>query len=99
MGAAALAGVAELVDQDVALQWHLTGNCFPPLDHPHHFEAAKKAIELCQCGDNDDAVEFIDPETNKLICLTVHDGGAITAGELVEVWHLESFLESDEEEG
>lgn len=98
MGAAALAGVTEMVDQDVALQWHLTGNCYPPLTDPRDFVMAQRAIELGNAEQWDEPVE-VEIDGKQVFMHNTSRGHKVIARELIAAWHLESFLKFDEEEG
>ena len=72
----------ELAGRDVALTFHLTSRLYPPM--PGGEALAKLAI---------DAVNDGEPER------VVDDGISRRgpAGEIVESWHLEAFLEADED--
>jgi len=84
MGHTQALGMAEAVqdgtiDLDMALQYHLQHNHYPPLP----FEAigtAKLAIEKCAAG---------EPEATVGV-----PAGLVPARRVVEVWHLEPFVDA-----
>ena len=56
MGSTQLAGMLGSVDAETALDWHLTGNIFPPCNGPADLAMAQKAIDLCKEGNGDEPV-------------------------------------------
>jgi hypothetical protein len=70
------------ISLEAALEYHLTGNHYPPV-HRSFIPVAIKAIEL---GNNDDW----DKE------IKMPNGKTLTAAKIIEGLHLESFLEERE---
>jgi hypothetical protein len=90
MGRMSLDGMLEgEVDYEVALQWHLTSNHYPPVPLSM-IQACKDAIDACNEEDSSRSIEL--------------PGGTSWRGKdsapawaIVEGHHLESFLMSDDD--
>ena len=79
MGRAALEGMLEVAEPDVALSWHLTSNHFPPIVDGVRF--ARLAITAVEEGRGDEFI--IDEESER---------AAPHAWEVVDSWHLHDFV-------
>lgn len=73
-------------DSDAVLSWHLTSNHFPPVEDGVRF--ARMAIAAVQEGRGGDAIH--DPESSRI---------AEHASDVVESWHLDEFINYDDEGG
>ena len=85
MGRANLEGMLEYVDRDIALEWHMRSNHFPPI-HLDFKPSFLEAIEACQDEDYDRSI-------------TMPNGVTRTAEYIVRGAHLESFLVDEDEYG
>lgn len=92
MGRASLDGMLEMASQDVALEWHLLSNHYPPLPLSL-VEPCKQAIEAGLEEDWQRQIPLpdgmLDGRTGKPY---------MTAGRLIEAAHLDSFLDVDDEQ-
>lgn len=91
MGRMSLLGMKEMMDnEDALLEWHLRHNHYPP--HPLALVAtAKEALAKCRAGELDSCVEL--PRG-----IQWKDGSTwVKASTLVKSFHLEDFLEQNEE--
>lgn len=82
------------LDQDVALQWHLRSNHYPPV-HEVFIPVAKRAIDIAV-----DATETEDWDLCDEI-LELPNGRSLSVGEVIEGLHLQAFVDARlaEEEG
>jgi hypothetical protein len=76
---------------DAALEWHLTGNCYPPL--PVGLVPFAKAA-LTHCNNEEWDAELTRPDG---ALLADQSGTPITARRMVEELRLEAFLGLEEE--
>ena len=76
------------VDIDNALRIHFQGNHYPPLPLSL-ISVAKKAIEHANKGEWDKELELPHP-------VTYRDRKTAPVNECVEAWHLDCFLDLDE---
>lgn len=81
MGRAQAVDMLEMVEEDVALRWHLSSNLYPPV--PDAYDLAAQAIAACAAGDIDRIIEDGDLMAR--------------AYKIVEVFHLEPFVEARQE--
>lgn len=84
MGRLALEDMLNYADTATALHWHLVGNHFPPIHEDFH-PAAREAIERVNNRQGQTPIDLPNGITK-------------TAYEIVEGLHLESFLDTDDEE-
>ena len=75
--------MAKRTDMMAGLEWHLTGNHYPPVPLSM-LEPAKKAIELCREDDFDGLVETPYPHRKY--------GYKVPAGAIVKSLHLEPWI-------
>jgi hypothetical protein len=67
---------------DVALEWHLTSNHYPPI-HRVFIPVAKQAIELANDGNWSQIIDM-------------PNGRSLSVSSIIEQLHLDSFLDGEE---
>lgn len=93
-----MGAVKELAIQKRAvLQWHLTGNLYPPVDAPGFLEFAEEAIRLVSSGLPNEVVEIQWAGEAKNLTDNA-TGLKVTAIEVVDNWRLHDFVGSEEDE-
>ncbi len=90
MGSLQAMEMAEILDLDTALSWHLSSNHFPPVPLTM-VQACKEAIWACNGGDADKLISL--PEGVGYRGLTAAPAWAIVKGH-----HLAAWLEDNEDE-
>ena len=94
MGSMSLEGMREAgkgmgFSEDTVLSWHLSGNCYPPITE--FFDVAKAAIIAARDGDWDATINIAEIMGNDKY------NTAAPVWKIIEGWHLESFIESEED--
>lgn len=84
--------------KDAVLEWHLTGNLYPPASSiPNYLEFAKAAIKLVSANQPDETViVYVDDKEGVLMNRITN--APVTAKEIVESWRLHDFCGSEEVE-
>jgi hypothetical protein len=83
--------------KDAALDYHLTGNLYPPITQPGFHQFAREAITMVSSGNPDDVVEI--NFGGQMKNLTDNETGLkVTAIEIVNNWRLHDFIGSEEDE-
>lgn len=91
MGRSSLEGMMEMGDLDTVLSWHLQSNHYPP-HPPIMIPVAKAAIDAANDIDYDRLIDL--PEG-----VNYRDGrSSVEAWRIIESFHLDSFIEQDEDE-
>lgn len=85
MGYQSLVSMIEAAGPDVAFEWHLSGNLYPPLD-PSLRATAREVYERIKRGTYDPK-ELLDWR------LANDDHGKCTARSVVLVCHLDAFID------
>jgi hypothetical protein len=75
---------------DIALEWHLFTNHFPPLPRGI-LELAKQAIKLWNEGDHDATIDVSSVGEHRRY------GTDVPVGECLTNWHLWAYVDNDEE--
>lgn len=87
MGYLAALDFKQYLDLDSVLEWHLQGNCYPPLPLSL-IPTCKRAIELANYEEWDELVPLVGIQHRTY-------GNSVPVHEVVRVFHLEAFLEED----
>jgi hypothetical protein len=86
-------GYDYLFSRTTMIEHHLRYNHYPPITSSNAVDIALQAIYLCEQERDDEPVQISGQY--------VHAGGGhgevVTAGEIVEGWHLSEFIELDNE--
>ena len=83
--------------KEAALDYHLTGNLYPPITQPGFHQFAREAITMVSSGNPDDIVEI--NFGGQMKNLTDNETGLkVTAIEIVNNWRLHDFIGSEENE-
>ena len=90
MGRLSALDMAANTDLDTALSWHLSANHFPPLP-PELLPVAKRAIAKASADQWDDELKL--PAG-----IRYRDASSAPVYACVEAWHLDAFIELEEEE-
>ena len=94
MGSMALAGMMEAnemlgLEEDAILSWHLSSNHFP--SQFQYLDVAKEALRLAREGEWNATVNVAEIMGDDR-CRT-----DVPVWRLIEAWHLDSFIESEED--
>lgn len=82
MGSQGTRDMIEYGGRDIALEWHLFSNHYPPLP-PAALDIAKQALELA-------------PDWDAPVDGVTHENGTpVTVSEVIEAYHLDSFLDEE----
>ena len=95
MGHLAAIDMVEHAGHRQALVWHLTSNHYPPIS-AELVPFAERAIELAQEERWDEVVEITFRGNPEARLTDARTGAEATAGDLVESWHLDAFLDYGE---
>ena len=83
MGRMSLLSVLDTMREEQALEWHLTGNHYPPV-HRMFIPSAKECLEFARNNDLDHEIKL-------------PNGKVTTVQEMLDDLHLWDFLETEED--
>ena len=86
MGHMSVVEMRQFLTEELALEWHLQSNCYPPV-HGAFIPMARKAIEHARAGEWNHLLEF--PEG------AGRHGQTEPVQWVIEKLHLQAFLEGD----
>jgi hypothetical protein len=89
MSVLAMREAGQQVSQDELIAWHFQGNCYPPIPLAW-IKPAKRAIKLVSSGRSQDKVYL---RRHVKWC----PKASVAAWKLVEAFHLEGFLDNEED--
>jgi hypothetical protein len=89
MGKMAIESMLEMMDVDGALRWHLQFNHYPPLPGCV-FSLAKQAIKLAENGKWESRINLTKSG------ISWHGQHSVPVSECIEEWHLENFININE---
>lgn len=89
MGRIALEGMREVADEDTALRWHLFSNHFPPLPEGV-LGLAKRVLKAWREGRREAKIDIAEVGRHRTY------GTVVPIGMCVREWHLEGFLDDDD---